>query len=178
MYLDYLTAFVDTPHGRARLTVSESGVVECAWPLLQENEGGGDRIRLPQNPRGSGREYLLWQAVEALLAYFSGDFQAIATVPLDGRKFTPWQRKVYQVVRSIPAGEARSYGEVAAACGRPRAARAVGQAMAANPVPLFIPCHRVIRSDGRAGYYSGGGPALKEWLLAFEKEKTANLFHR
>lgn len=173
MYPEYVTALVETPHGLARLAVSEYGVAECAWPLTQDDELGGDLPGPPQNALPGGSDYMLLQAAAALLAYFSGDFTPVAKIPVDSRKLTPWQRKVYLVVRAIPPGEVRSYGQVAAACGNPRAARAVGRAMAANPVPLFVPCHRVVHGDGRAGNYSCGGPVLKEWLLARERDKTA-----
>lgn len=156
------SVYIDTPHGQARLTVSGYGVVECAWPLVERVSVGVD---LPD----SIEESLLSQAVEALLAYFYGRFDLIVKVPLDSRKLTQWQRKVYKIVRSIPLGETRSYGAIAVRCGNRRAARAVGQAMASNPVPLFVPCHRVICGDGRTGNYSCGGTALKEWLLAWEK---------
>ncbi len=81
---------------------------------------------------------------------------------------TPFQQRVLRKVRTIPPGEVRSYRWVAKAIGAERAARAVGTALAKNPVPLLIPCHRVVKSDGRLGEYSGGGPSVKARLLAFE----------
>lgn len=89
--------------------------------------------------------------------------------PLDLSSATPFQRSVWEVVRAIPWGETRSYAWVAERLGRPRAARAVGQALARNPLPIIIPCQRVIRSDGRLGGFSGG-LALKRRLL--EREAT------
>ncbi|MDE2058922.1 MAG: methylated-DNA--[protein]-cysteine S-methyltransferase [candidate division NC10 bacterium] len=87
---------------------------------------------------------------------------------IDLSRLTPFQRKVLQKVRTIPSGKVRSYRWVAHAIGAERAVRAVGTALAKNPIPLLIPCHRVIRSDGRLGEYSGGGPSVKAKLLAFE----------
>lgn len=87
---------------------------------------------------------------------------------IDLSRLTPFQQRVLQKIRTIPAGQVRSYRWVAQAIGVERAARAVGTALARNPVPLLIPCHRVIRSDGRLGEYSGGGPSVKAKLLAFE----------
>lgn len=87
---------------------------------------------------------------------------------IDLSHLTPFQRSVLQKVRTIPVGKVRSYRWVAQAIGAERAVRAVGTALARNPVPLLIPCHRVIRSDGRLGEYSGGGPSVKAKLLAFE----------
>lgn len=88
--------------------------------------------------------------------------------PIDLPHLTPFQRKVLRKVRTIPAGQVRSYRWVAKAIGVERAVRAVGTALARNPVPLLIPCHRVIRSDGRLGEYSAGGPSVKARLLTFE----------
>jgi methylated-DNA-[protein]-cysteine S-methyltransferase len=75
---------------------------------------------------------------------------------------------VLEVAAQIPFGETASYREMAIAAGSPGAVRAAGTAMGANPVPLLIPCHRVIRSDGTAGLY-GGGEETKRWLLEFEQ---------
>jgi methylated-DNA-[protein]-cysteine S-methyltransferase len=87
---------------------------------------------------------------------------------IDLSRLTPFQRSVLQKVRTIPVGKVRSYRWVAKAIGAERAVRAVGTALARNPVPLLIPCHRVVRSDGRLGEYSAGGPSVKAKLLAFE----------
>ena len=76
-------------------------------------------------------------------------------------------------LRAIPYGEVRSYGELALQAGSPRAARAVGQVMAANPLPIIIPCHRVIAARGLLGGYSGGGGLVtKSWLLDFERQSV------
>jgi O-6-methylguanine DNA methyltransferase len=81
---------------------------------------------------------------------------------------TPFQQRVLAKVREIPRGEVRPYTWVAREIGFPRAVRAVGTALGKNPIPLLIPCHRVIRSEGSLGAYSAGGTALKERLLSFE----------
>jgi methylated-DNA-[protein]-cysteine S-methyltransferase len=84
---------------------------------------------------------------------------------------TPFQAKALQTVYAIPYGETRSYGDIAAAIGQPRAARAVGRANATNPMPLVIPCHRVIASDGSLHGYGGpGGLRTKAWLLDLERQ--------
>ena len=93
--------------------------------------------------------------------------------PLDTRGMTELERAIYVVARKVPAGGVVTYGELARRAGRPRAARAVGRAMARNPLPLVIPCHRVVRSDGGLGGYSApGGVALKRALL--ERESALN----
>ena len=81
--------------------------------------------------------------------------------------FTDFERDVYRALAEVPYGEAVSYRDLAAAAGRPNAYRAVGSAMARNALPVILPCHRVIKNDGRLGFY-GDDPAWKERLLALE----------
>ena len=102
----------------------------------------------------------------AVRAYFAGDVTALDQVPADGGG-TPFQRLVWAALREIPAGETRSYGQVAARIGRPGASRAVGMANSQNPINLTVPCHRVIGSTGMLTGY-GGGIERKRWLLAHE----------
>lgn len=87
---------------------------------------------------------------------------------LDLSGLTPFQRRVLRKVCEIPSGEVRSYQWVAKEIGSRRAVRAVGTALARNPIPFLIPCHRVVRTDGRIGQYSSGGPSMKAKVLAFE----------
>lgn len=87
---------------------------------------------------------------------------------LDFSGLTPFQRLVLKKTLEIPAGEVRSYQWVAKEIGARRAVRAVGTALAGNPISFLIPCHRVVRTDGRIGHYSAGGPGVKAKLLAFE----------
>ncbi|HBY72341.1 MAG TPA: methylated-DNA--[protein]-cysteine methyltransferase, partial [Lachnospiraceae bacterium] len=86
-------------------------------------------------------------------------------------KGTEFQRKVWKVLQSIPYGETRSYGQVAADAGNPKAARAVGMANNRNPIPIMIPCHRVIGADGSLTGYGGGLP-IKVYLLSLEKKES------
>ena len=90
------------------------------------------------------------------------------SAPFDFSRLTPFQRLVLKTAMEIPRGEVRSYQWVAKEVGAERAARAVGTALARNPIPFLIPCHRVVRADGRIGGYSGGGPGVKAKVLAFE----------
>jgi methylated-DNA-[protein]-cysteine S-methyltransferase len=91
------------------------------------------------------------------------------TLPVDLRHVTPFQRSVLQAARAIPPGQVATYGQIGRRIGRPRAARAIGQALGSNPVPIVVPCHRVLASDGSLGGYSGrGGVRTKRRLLQLE----------
>ena len=96
-------------------------------------------------------------------------------IPLDLRGHTPFEVAVWMKALEIPRGEVRPYGWVAAEIGKPRAVRAVGTALAHNPVPLVVPCHRVVRSDGTIGQYSMGGPDAKRRVLGAEGLDTQAL---
>ena len=112
---------------------------------------------------------LMQEWVEQFVAFISGR-QPHFDLPLDIRA-TAFQLSVWQTLQEIPYGETRSYGEIAEAIGQPTAVRAVARACAANPVPLVVPCHRVIRSDGEIGGY-GLGVERKRALLEQEHELT------
>jgi O-6-methylguanine DNA methyltransferase len=105
----------------------------------------------------------LQRAIERRLA---GDRRAKIELDLRGR--TEFERAVWSKAQEIPRGEVRPYGWIAAEIGRPKAVRAVGSALGHNPIPLVIPCHRVVRSDGLIGQYSLGGPSNKRTMLAAE----------
>jgi methylated-DNA-[protein]-cysteine S-methyltransferase len=106
-----------------------------------------------------------------LQAYFDGDVTALDGVPVSTRG-TPFQERVWHVLRTVPAGATATYGEIAAALGKPGAARAVGLANAQNPVAIVVPCHRIIGADGTLTGY-GGGLDRKRWLLAHETRHAA-----
>ena len=103
---------------------------------------------------------------QAVAAYFAGDLRALDGVAVKTGG-TAFQRAVWQALRTIPAGETRSYGQLAAAIGAPTAVRAVGLANGANPVGVIVPCHRVIGANGTLTGYAGG-VERKRWLLAHE----------
>ena len=115
---------------------------------------------------GRGRRHV--EHARAELAEYLAGRRTFFTVPVDLAGIAEFQDQVLAQARLIPFGEVSSYAELARRIGHPRAARAVGNALGANPVPVIVPCHRVIRGDGTWGHYAFG-PALKTRLLALER---------
>ena len=107
--------------------------------------------------------------VSALESYFAGELDALDSVAVE-LNGTPFQRRVWERLRSVAAGTTASYAEVARAIGAPAAVRAVGAANGANPVAVVVPCHRIIGSNGRLTGY-GGGLDRKQWLLTHESRE-------
>ena len=103
---------------------------------------------------------------ERLYTYFAGQWVSFE-VPLDMAGATPFQEAIWEATLRIPFGEARTYQQIAETIGKPGAARAAGQALGANPIPIVIPCHRVVANGGRIGGYRGGLD-LKRRLLELE----------
>ena len=107
---------------------------------------------------------------ECVTAYFEGVYVDFSEAPLDLATST-FGGRVLSACRKIPYGQTASYARLACLAGSPQAARAAGSVMAGNPLPLIIPCHRIIRADGRVGCFSAtGGPELKTRLLALEAQ--------
>jgi methylated-DNA-[protein]-cysteine S-methyltransferase len=106
----------------------------------------------------------------ALSAYFDGDIEALASVRT-AVAGTAFQREVWKALRAIPAGATINYGQLAASLGRRGASRAVGAANGANPIPIVVPCHRVIGADGSLTGFGSGLPR-KQWLLDHERRFT------
>jgi O-6-methylguanine DNA methyltransferase len=159
---------VSSPIGVLRLAATSTGLVRLAFP---RERGLGFQGWLERHlPDASPVDWVpvLDKVAAELEEYFSGRRRVFET-PLDLRG-TPFQRAVWEELLRVPYGEVRSYGEVARVLGRPRAARAVGAAVGANPIPLLVPCHRIIERDGRLGGFGGGLPAKRE-LLALERAR-------
>lgn len=162
------TSKFESPIGLLRLAATPAGVVRIGFPVAS---GAGFRGWLSRNLADAEEVEALpaLKQLEAELSdYFDGRLERFE-VPLDLRG-TPFQREVWVALGRIPYGETRSYGEIAAEIGRPRAYRAVGLANGANPVPLVIPCHRVIAAGGKLGGF-GGGLDTKRKLLALEQSR-------
>jgi O-6-methylguanine DNA methyltransferase len=109
------------------------------------------------------------EIIEKICRHLGGEPQDFRTVAVDLDKVDSFAREAYEVARQIPPGQTRTYGEIAKAVGQPAAAREVGRAMAKNPVPILVPCHRVSAANGKLGGFSApGGRATKARLLALE----------
>ncbi|WP_299973354.1 methylated-DNA--[protein]-cysteine S-methyltransferase [uncultured Pseudoteredinibacter sp.] len=143
--------FIETPVGCLQICARADGI--CALLYAPEKgviEQGNEHSRL---------------AKKQLLEYFAGkrkEFQLNLSV-----KGTDFQEQVWQQLKAIPFGECRSYGDIAQAINKPKAMRAVGAANGRNPLPIIVPCHRVIGSNGTLTGFAGG-LAMKEWLLRHE----------
>ncbi len=123
--------------------------------------------------RGDSRRAWDRLAEKELRAYFAGRLAKFKS-PCDLGGLPPFTQAVLRIAARIPYGEVRSYGWIAARLGKPKASRAVGNALARNPIPILIPCHRVVRSDGRLGGYALGR-SWKTRLLALEKTHKKKL---
>ncbi len=155
---------VGTQLGWIGVARSANGIVTLNLPLESREQAAADLQR--KFPEGVFRD-APDEIKQELFDYGLGRRQAFS-LPLDWQLTKPFQRSVLEATRRIPFGETRTYGWVARAIGAPRASRAVGRALATNPIPIIIPCHRVIASDGTLGGYGGGLP-LKQRLLELER---------
>ena len=148
---------IQTPVGLLRLTATETALTG----VMLNARGTVDRTR----PRG-----VLAEAEQQLTAYFAGRLQTFdLPLALTG---TPFQCEVWTMLRHIPFGVTCSYAELADRIGRPKAVRAVGAANGQNPIPIVIPCHRVIGANGSLTGF-GGGIKMKAWLLRHEDPQGA-----
>lgn len=146
-----------SPVGRLLLAADHEGLRHIAFPT-------GHRLPVPDEDWQEDTEALA-QVIQQLGDYFGG-LSTTFQLSLKPRG-TDFQLQVWEALLAIPHGQTRSYGEIARAIGRPSAFRAVGAANGANPLPIVIPCHRVIGSDGSLTGF-GGGLDIKRWLLAHE----------
>ena len=160
---------VESPLGLIYVAATPEGVSSVMWGV-----GEADFLStLDPLARTERDPEALAPAAAQLRAYFEQPTLRF-DVPLDLSAASPFHRKALQLIRSIPAGTVWTYKQVAEALGRPAASRAVGQAMARNPVPIIVPCHRVVGSGGSlTGYGGGGGIATKRRLLQMEGALTA-----
>lgn len=168
---EFFSERFDTPMGwMCVITDSEQRLRAADWEdkgdrmckLLRLHYGDALQLRPARGESG---------ARVAIEAYFHGDLRAIEQVRTRTCG-TGFQQQVWAALRDIPAGTTMSYGQLAARIGRPAAVRAVGAANGANPIPVVVPCHRVIGADASLTGF-GGGLERKRWLLAHERRHSA-----
>jgi len=165
-------AKVKTPLGLALLAFSEKGLTRLAivGDKAPSQSVAVGHIPETQSPPVEVLQKWRDRVAQALEDYFEGKPGSFDALPLD-LQGSPFHLRVWQELRRIPSGATVSYQELARRLGNPKAARAVGQACGANPIPLIVPCHRVIAADGSLGGFSSGLPR-KRWLLAHEGIKV------
>lgn len=147
---------IDSPIGRIGVVVSPAGVAKV---LFESDDIDAEKEKI-------GAEAVVPLAAHQLTEYFEGRRREF-TVPLDYRFATGFRAEVLRELARVPFGETTTYRDLAAKVGNPKAVRAVGGACAHNPLPLLVPCHRVLRADGSLGGYRGGSDA-KRFLLELE----------
>ncbi|WP_197093944.1 methylated-DNA--[protein]-cysteine S-methyltransferase [Nonomuraea sp. SBT364] len=153
-------AEVPTPVGAFVLAVTEDGLAASGWGA---RERLGDRLGLPEvhDPDRTGF------VAEELRAYFDGALRRFET-PIDWRLTSGSRRRVLQALYEIPYGAAVTYGELAERSGSNVPARGIGSIMGSNPLPIVVPCHRVVAGNGLGGFSGGVGVETKRWLLTHE----------
>lgn len=166
----YMTC-MESPVGRLVIVSDGQAIIQvCFEPPdgFQEKERGANEAGKGTTEKNESEVCSLnVRAVAQLTEYFAGRRREF-DLPLSPAG-TAFQQKVWQALQQIPYGETRSYGQVAEAVGNPKASRAVGMANHQNPIPILIPCHRVIGADGKLVGY-GGGLNIKETLLCLEQD--------
>ncbi len=155
---------LDAPIGRVLVAVSDTGVVRVGFRQSDDSFAAELERRLAADVARSPARTR--EVIRQLRAYFTGARRAF-DLPVDLARLTGFQRRVLTATAAVPAGRVVSYGDIARRIGRPGGSRAVGQALGHNPVPIVIPCHRVIAAGGRIGGYTGG-PGIKRALLRIE----------
>jgi len=163
--LDLAYCEIDSPLGTLLAAATPRGLVLLGYPNVPADEQLA-RLASSVSPRLLEAPARLDPVRRELHEYFTGKRRSFG-VPIDWQLTSGFRQKVLRRTARIPFGETRTYGEVATSAGSPRAFRAAGSALGANPIPIVVPCHRVLRSGGDLGGY-GGGLDLKRRLLELE----------
>lgn len=163
--VDVAYASVDSPYGELLVAATDRGVVKLSLPNYTA-DSALEQIAAGVSPRILESPERLDPVRRELDSYFEGKLHEFSS-PVDWSLAHGFAGKVLHAVARIPYGQTQSYGDVAKKAGNPRAFRAAGTACGINPVPLIVPCHRVVQSGGKPGNY-GGGPEMKLSLLEME----------
>ena len=169
-------ALFETSLGTASIAWSERGVVGVQLPD-PGTPATAVRRRLQRQFPGASEALApleIQRAIDAMRALLRGESRDLNDVDLDMTNVPPFDRQVYEVARTIPPGKTLTYGQIASALGDVHLARDVGQALAHNPFPLVVPCHRVLAAGGRLGGFSArGGVTTKQRLLTLEQANVS-----
>jgi methylated-DNA-[protein]-cysteine S-methyltransferase len=166
-------ALFDTAFGVCGIAWSGRGVVRLVLPEATPEDTETRLCRQAGTDARMKPPGQVAAAIEAVRAYFAGQKTDFANVALDLAGKPEFERRVYGTLRTVGWGATTTYGELARSAGTPNAARAVGRAMARNPVPVIVPCHRVLASGGIGGFSAHGGAATKQRMLALERVRLA-----
>jgi methylated-DNA-[protein]-cysteine S-methyltransferase len=176
-------ALFETAIGACGIAWGLDGVIGLRIPDSAPDETRARmRRRFPDAVEAEPPEHVRL-VTEAIAALFSGEARDLSDVPLDMSRVTSFNRRVYEAARLIPPGDTRTYGEIASEIGEPGSAREIGQALAKNPFPIVVPCHRVLAAGGKIGGFSApGGIETKRRMLAIEsahaKDEMTLFFQR
>jgi methylated-DNA-[protein]-cysteine S-methyltransferase len=159
-----------TAIGSCAIAWSDRGVTSVWLPEQTDSHTRARVVRRFPHSIESAPPPFVSRAIDGIVALLDGEARHLTDIPLDWDESVPdFHRRVYDVTRTIKPGTTLSYGEVAERVGEPDAARAVGQALGRNPIPIIVPCHRVLAANGGTGGFSApGGTATKLQLLAIE----------
>ena len=162
-------ALFDTPLGAAAVVWREDVIVGVELPHADPARTQARVLRYHPDAVESTPPPPVAKAVRRMAGLLQGMRDDLSDIEVDLSGLPPFQRQVYEFVRTIPPGDAMTYGQVAEAVGAPGGAQAVGQAMGHNPVPIVVPCHRVVAAGGRLGGFSApGGATTKRRMLTIE----------
>jgi methylated-DNA-[protein]-cysteine S-methyltransferase len=163
----YTGRLTESPIGPLWVAVSIAGLALVEWNMPREEFERLIEQRFHQIAAYNPQSVL--EPLRQLAAYLAGDLREFS-LPLDLSRMTAFQKQVLQLTSKIPYAQTSTYKQIAIQAGKPYAARAVGRVEATNPIPLVIPCHRVLSSDGSLHGYGGpGGIKLKAWLIELEQ---------
>ena len=171
---DAAFALFDTPIGRFAISW-RGGLVVYAWLTEAREDLLRERLaaRFPNASEAAAPDDVV-EIMDQVTRLLSGEPVDLSSVPLDLPHAARFERDVYAAARAIPCGEVRTYGEIARQVGAPGAARAVGRALGRNPIPIIIPCHRVLAAAGKGGGFSApGGASTKFRMLEIEKARRS-----
>ena len=165
----------ETAIGPCGIAWGAAGIIGVQLPAIPPSQTGTYLARRFPGAQDTVPTAPVQRAVDGIVALLRGEPADLSGIELDLTGVPEFQRRIYAIARAIPPGATLTYGEIARRLGQPDAARAVGRALARNPIPIFVPCHRVLAAGGGFGGFSApGGLAAKARLLTIERAQTSS----